>query len=109
MNSRTPIAFVIPWYGANIPGGAETEVRHLAEHLRADGVDVVVLTTCAREFSSDWANDAHIPGNYVINDVPVKRFSLDPRDEDAFRYVNQKLMRQKAILPTEELIFLKHH
>ena len=42
------LAFVVPRYGAEIRGGAETGARMLAEHLVADrGIEVEVLTTCA--------------------------------------------------------------
>ncbi len=42
------IAFVVPRYGPDIRGGAETGARMLAERLVADrGHDVEVLTTCA--------------------------------------------------------------
>ena len=39
------IAFVIPWYGEGIPGGAEMELREVARHLQKAGVEVEVLTT----------------------------------------------------------------
>lgn len=48
------IGFVIPWYGEDIPGGAEMELREVATHLQRAGMDVEILTTCVREFSADW-------------------------------------------------------
>src|SRR5205807_4079260 len=48
------LAFVVPWFGAGIPGGAETACRLTAAKLREAGVPVEVLTTCIREFRSDW-------------------------------------------------------
>jgi glycosyltransferase involved in cell wall biosynthesis len=42
------VAFVVPRYGPDIRGGAETGARMLAEHLVSDrGYEVEVLTTCA--------------------------------------------------------------
>ena len=49
------LAFVVPRYGADVVGGAETLVRGLAEHLAAPGSAVEVLTTCARDHLS-WKN-----------------------------------------------------
>jgi hypothetical protein len=34
--------FVIPWYGQEIPGGAEAECRRTAENLARRGVPVEV-------------------------------------------------------------------
>ena len=56
-------AFVIPWYGVNIPGGAEAEARRTAEHLHRAGVPVEVLTTCVRDFRADWSVNHHRPGD----------------------------------------------
>jgi len=53
--SAKKIAFVIPWYGPDIPGGAERACKNLAENLSLRGVDVEILTTCARDFYS-WEN-----------------------------------------------------
>ena len=38
-------AFVIPFYGAAIGGGAESQCRMLAENLQKRGVDVEIITT----------------------------------------------------------------
>lgn len=39
------IAFVAPWYGDNIPGGAEAALRGITDHLFAAGMDIEILTT----------------------------------------------------------------
>ncbi len=50
------LTLVIPWYGADITGGAETEARKTAEGLRRlAGLEVEVLTTCVQDFHSDWS------------------------------------------------------
>ena len=46
---RPRVAFVVPRYGVDVVGGAETLVRGFAEHLAAEGHAVEVFTTCARE------------------------------------------------------------
>jgi glycosyltransferase involved in cell wall biosynthesis len=51
------VAFVVPRYGADIRGGAETGARMLAEHLaRERDIEVEVLTTCARD-AITWEDD----------------------------------------------------
>ena len=48
------IGFVIPWFGENIPGGAEMELREVTAHLQKAGMEVEILTTCVKEFTADW-------------------------------------------------------
>ena len=52
-NKTKPIAFVIPWYGDNIRGGAEAECNQLAHCFQDAGVAVEVLTTCVKEAADD--------------------------------------------------------
>lgn len=99
------IAFVTPWYGENIPGGAETECRNLVQHLKAAGVDVEVLTTCVKEFSSDWSYNYHKEGNEIINDILVRRFKIRKRNTELFDKVNYKLMNNIKITYDEEQIY----
>lgn len=101
------IAFVIPWYGEDIPGGAEAELRGLAHHLLDAGVDLEVLTTCAREFRSDWGADAHRPGKSVCAGVPVRRFPVRKRDKAAFDEVLAKLLGGRMITLREEETYLR--
>ncbi len=68
------IAFVVPRYGADVLGGAETLCRLLAQNLKAHGADVTVLTTCARDHFT-WRNE-HSPGLSMDNGVPVHRFPV---------------------------------
>ena len=53
------LAFVMPWYGEKIPGGAESEARRTMKQLQKAGYEVEVLTTCIREFSADWVVDPY--------------------------------------------------
>ena len=73
------LAFVTPRYGAEILGGAETQVRDYAERLAAAGHDVETLTTCAVDHHT-WRN-ALPPGESVATGVRVRRFAVTrPRD-----------------------------
>ena len=100
------ISFVIPWYGTTIPGGAEAECRRTAEQLARAGADVEVLTTCVREFLSDWSINHHRPGTEQIQGVRVTRFPVRPRDTAAFDAVNWKLMNRLPVSPDEEQVFI---
>jgi glycosyltransferase involved in cell wall biosynthesis len=66
------IAYVVPRYGPEIRGGAETGARMLAEHLvelRADEVEV--FTTCATD-ALTWKDELD-PGTTTVNGVVVHR------------------------------------
>ena len=84
------IRFVIPWYGENIPGGAEYACRRTAENLHDHGFDVEVLTTCAKDCYG-WDNH-HKPGVTKVNSVAVRRFLADERNPNKFDEINSKLM-----------------
>lgn len=101
------IGFVIPWHGEDIPGGAEMALRGVTQHLHAAGVEVEILTTCVKEFASDWNQNYHKPGLKIEHGIPVRRFRIRKRNVEAFDQVNMKLMSGKNITPEEEQIFVK--
>lgn len=101
------IAFVIPWYGEDIPGGAEMELREVAGHLQRAGVDVEILTTCVREFNADWNKDYYAAGTAMVYDVPTRRFPVRKRDTHTFDRINAKLIQGKHITTKEEVLFLQ--
>lgn len=86
------IAFIIPWYGKDIPGGAESECRKTAVHLKEYGLDVEILTTCVKDFHSDWNKNYHKEGAEVIEGITVRRFGVKKRDTKRFDAVNYKLI-----------------
>ncbi|MDE7120552.1 MAG: hexosyltransferase, partial [Oscillospiraceae bacterium] len=101
------IAFVIPWYAEKIPGGAEMETREVTKHLKQAGMDVEILTTCVREFVSDWNQDYYPEGVEIIQDIPVRRFKVRQRDTRIFDEINLKLMNRIQPTPEEEKIFIR--
>ena len=102
------LTFVIPWYGADVSGGAETEARKTAEALqRIAGFDVEVLTTCVRDFHSDWGVNTEPEGIEWVNGIPVRRFPVRARDTQAFDTVNVRLMQQLPVTADEEAIFMR--
>jgi glycosyltransferase involved in cell wall biosynthesis len=90
------IAFVTSWYGEGISGGAEAECYGLVEGLAArdNGLDVEVLTTTLKEFSSDWNESYHAEGDKIEGSVRVHRFSVTTPDRRSFHILNgSRLMK----------------
>ena len=58
------IGFVISWYGDDIAGGAENMLRDLTTELHRKNIPVEILTTCAKEFRSDWNKNFYKEGVY---------------------------------------------
>lgn len=100
------LAFVTPWYGDNIPGGAEKELRGLIYHLLENNIKLEVLTTCVKEFNSDWNENFFPEGETVENEVIVRRFRVDKRNTRKFDEVNYKLMNNLPITLEEEEIYI---
>ena len=101
------IAFVIPWYAEKIPGGEDMETREVTKHLHQAGMQVEILTTCVREFVSDWNEDYYPEGVEIIQEIPVRRFKVQKRDTRAFDEINLKLMNRIQPTPEEEKIFIR--
>ena len=102
------IGFVIPWYADAIPGGAEMELREVSSHLHYAGVAVEILTTCVKEFGSDWSVNYYKEGeDSTANGITIRRFKVRKRDNAAFDAVNAKLMAKTPITPEEEETFLR--
>ena len=72
------LAFVVPRYGQEIGGGAETLVRTLAEHLCARGDSIQIWTTCAKD-NRAWANEFPA-GKTVEQGIEVWRFPVNDRN-----------------------------
>jgi glycosyltransferase involved in cell wall biosynthesis len=103
------VAFVTPWYGTNILGGAETAARRTVEQLHRSGVSIEVLTTCVRDFHADWGRNAHKAGSALENGIPVHHFPVRRRDREAFDTVNWKLMHGISVPPEEEEIYIREN
>ncbi|MDA8196615.1 MAG: glycosyltransferase family 4 protein [Actinomycetota bacterium] len=71
----TSITYVVPRYGEDVVGGAESAARTLAEALVTFGVRVKVITTTARDYST-WAPH-YARGESTLNGVAVTRFDVD--------------------------------
>lgn len=101
------LAFVIPWYGENIPGGAEMELRGMTQALMKRGVELEILTTCVKEFSADWNVNYYKEGRDIVQGVVVRRFKVTPKKRVRFAEINARLMKGFPITLNEEDIFLE--
>jgi glycosyltransferase involved in cell wall biosynthesis len=99
-------AFVIPWYGENIPGGAESLCRGTIKALLKAGVAAEILTTCVQQFHSDWNQNFHPEGASLEHGVPVRRFRVRQRDTAVFDRVNYKLMYNQPLTSANEEAFM---
>lgn len=100
------IAFVVPWYG-EIPGGAESECKNTAENLSRNGIEVEILTTCVKEFNSDWSSNYYEEGVSQLNNVTIRRFKVRQRNTRLFDRINSKLMHNQKISAKEEQIYVE--
>lgn len=100
------LAFVIPWYGRDIAGGAEAECRATARALAARGVPVEILTTCARDHASGWT-DHHPEGTSEEDGLPVRRFKVRPRDADRYLRLHWRLHLGGRLSSFEEEDFVR--
>lgn len=102
------IGFIIPWYGDEISGGAENMLRDLTAELHGKNIPLEILTTCAKEFSSDWNENYYKEGVYLNrSNITIRRFSVRKRDKRAFDFINYKFMNKIPVTYDEEKIFLR--
>lgn len=102
------IGFVAPWYGETIPGGAEADLRGIVHHIKDRGYELEILTTCIKDFNSDWGTNAHAIGITEEAGITVRRFPVEKRDKQAFDLVNEKLMRGIfEVEPEEERTYIE--
>jgi glycosyltransferase involved in cell wall biosynthesis len=95
------LGFVVPRYGPEIVGGAETLARAFAEHLPRERFEVEVLTTCALDHHS-WTNVLPA-GDCEIDGVRVRRFPVSPRDVARFLEVQGRISAGLRVGVEEEL------
>jgi glycosyltransferase involved in cell wall biosynthesis len=100
------LAFVAPWYGQDIGGGAEAECRATAWALRRRGVPVEVLTTCARDHASPWL-DHHPEGVTEEDGFVVRRFKVRPRDPERYGRLQWRLTAGGTLTSFEEEDFVR--
>lgn len=106
-NKNKPIAFVIPWYGDNIRGGAESECNHLAHCFAEAGFSVEVFTTCVKEASENRGKNTLPEGVACENGITVRRFLVKKQNLDRYLPANMKLFKNEPVSLEEELAYLE--
>lgn len=101
------ITIVAPWYGPQVPGGAEFQSRRSAEELAARGVPVEVFATVAGGLGTDWAVPTFPVGRDLVSGVPVRRFPVRPRDAASFDALNARLLCDERLSLAEEAVFVR--
>ncbi len=97
------IAFIVPRYGEDVIGGAETLARYWGERIVAGNLaEVELLTTCARDHIT-WKNELPA-GETVVNGVNVRRFPIGGGVRDISRYhdLHVRLLQRQALSREEE-------
>jgi hypothetical protein len=69
------ITIVVPWFGRDTAGGAETQARQLAQAIHALGVPVEVWATTGRDAFAP-PEPYYSEGPDALDGVPVRRFAL---------------------------------
>ena len=102
------LAFVVPRYGQEVLGGAETLARRFAAHLPADEFQVTVLTTCARDIQT-WHNE-YPAGETWVDGRRVLRFPVDHRRRDvrSFQRLHDRINRGEPISQDDQAAWLEH-
>src|SRR5215207_5388705 len=71
------ITIVLPWFGRDTAGGAETQARQLAQAIQALGVPIEVWATNGRDTFAP-PEPYYAEGLDELDGVPVRRFALTP-------------------------------
>jgi len=101
------LAFVVPWFGEEVRGGAEMQGWETARELSRRGCRVEILTTCSRSFQHRWEENYHPPGVSEREGITVRRFLVDRRDEKRFDVANRALLSGACASATLEEAFAR--
>jgi glycosyltransferase involved in cell wall biosynthesis len=78
------ITIVIPWFGRDTAGGAETQARQLSQAMRAQGAPVEVWASTGRDSFAPAALEHYPQGVDTLDGVPVRRFPITPPRRDPY-------------------------
>jgi glycosyltransferase involved in cell wall biosynthesis len=97
------LGFVLPRYGVEVHGGAETAARLIAERLaRRPGWSIEVFTTGAVD-SHTWATELPL-GTTDVNGVTVHRYASTPKDLQVFHERSMELFRTPTLVSDEDAL-----
>ncbi|MBA3534312.1 MAG: glycosyltransferase family 4 protein [Ardenticatenales bacterium] len=99
------VAVVVPRYGADIGGGAESQARGFAEEGVRRGWQVEVWTTCVRSHYT-WEN-VYPEGTSRLNGVLVRRFPVHLRNLEQHGRLAVKLDARQRLSSIEQYKWLE--
>jgi len=99
------IAIVVPRYGEQILGGAESQARGFAEAAVQRGWEVEVWTTCARSHYT-WEN-VYPAGVERKNGVIIHRFPVEVWKQDRWGELEIRLAQKGNLSPAEAYDWLE--
>jgi glycosyltransferase involved in cell wall biosynthesis len=96
------VAYVVPRYGTEIRGGAETGARMFAEHLVAEkGYGVEIFTTCALD-ALTWRDELE-EGTSTVNGVTVHRIRSEAGRGEGFHPLSGRLLADPTVAGDEDM------
>lgn len=98
------VAIVVPRYGIDVLGGAESQARGFAEAAVERGWEVEVWTTCARSHYT-WEN-VYPEGSAEINGVRIRRFPVIWHSQEEWARLEHKLALQGFLSSAETYAWL---
>ncbi|MBC8161963.1 MAG: glycosyltransferase family 4 protein [Roseiflexaceae bacterium] len=102
------LTIVVPWFGADTAGGAETQARQLAAAIHALGVPVEVWASDGRDSFAPPL--PHYPeGLDTLDGVAVRRFAITPPASEPRvppAVLRRGLLRELPVFPDHELRLL---
>jgi glycosyltransferase involved in cell wall biosynthesis len=96
------VAYVVPRYGTQIRGGAETGARMMAEHLVADRGDQVEVFTSPALDALTWRDELPT-GTEMLNGVTVHRIASAAGRGEGFHPLSGRLLADPSAAGAEEL------
>jgi glycosyltransferase involved in cell wall biosynthesis len=99
------VAIIVPRYGPDVLGGAETQARGFAEEAVRQGWDVEVWTTCARSHYT-WEN-VYLPGQEYCRGVLVRRFPVTDWDPDCQAELNIRIASRGVLSVADQYRWLE--
>lgn len=99
------IAIVVPRYGEEIGGGAETKARGFAEEAAQRGWTIEVWTTCVRNHYT-WQNELP-PGRTQLNGVTIVRFPITSWDQALQARLERELATRGKLASPDQYAWLR--
>lgn len=99
------VAVIVPRYGTDVLGGAETQAREFAEAATKRGWGVEVWTTCARSHYN-WEN-TYPAGIEQCNDIVVWRFPITHWNPSRYADMEMRLALRGELSPGEAYQWLE--